>query len=227
MNRVLILIIFLACGLLSNAQINEVGIFAGGSNYIGDIGKTNFINPNQVALGLIYKWNRSTRHSYRFSFTHSKIAADDADSKASGRRERGYSFENTINELSAGFEFNFFDFDLHHFKPQTTPYIATGINYYSYNELYFFDGIVREDAKERGISIPIILGVKSRINNDFVIGIEAGVRYTFTDNLDGSNPKNKDYANLKFGNLNSNDWYVFSGITLTYTFGENPCFCPN
>jgi hypothetical protein len=27
---------------------------------------------------------------------------------------------------------------------------------------------------------------------------------------------------LKFGNINNNDWYVFSGLTLTYTFGENP-----
>jgi hypothetical protein len=27
---------------------------------------------------------------------------------------------------------------------------------------------------------------------------------------------------LKFGNINNNDWYVFSGLTLTYTFGEKP-----
>jgi hypothetical protein len=26
---------------------------------------------------------------------------------------------------------------------------------------------------------------------------------------------------LQFGNINNNDWYVFSGLTLTYTFGEN------
>jgi hypothetical protein len=46
-----------------------------------------------------------------------------------------------------------------------------------------------------------------------------------TDNLDGSNPKNKILSPLKFGDLNSNDWYVFSGITLTYTFGNEPCYC--
>jgi hypothetical protein len=55
--------------------------------------------------------------------------------------------------------------------------------------------------------------------------MEIGARYTFTDNLDGSNPKNKNFETLKFGNLNSKDWYVFSGVTLTYTFGKNPCFC--
>ena len=64
-----------------------------------------------------------------------------------------------------------------------------------------------------------------RFFQNFVIGAEVGFRYTFTDNLDGSNPKNDNFETLRFGNLNSNDWYVFTGLTLTYTFGKNPRFC--
>jgi hypothetical protein len=30
---------------------------------------------------------------------------------------------------------------------------------------------------------------------------------------------------VQFGNINNNDWYVFSGITLTYTLGLKPCHC--
>ena len=30
---------------------------------------------------------------------------------------------------------------------------------------------------------------------------------------------------VRFGNFNNNDWYVFSGFTLTYTFGRKPCYC--
>ena len=37
-----------------DAQIYEVGIFAGGSNFIGDVGATNYISPNQPALGAIF-----------------------------------------------------------------------------------------------------------------------------------------------------------------------------
>jgi hypothetical protein len=48
-----------------------------------------------------------------------------------------------------------------------------------------------------------------------------------TDNLDGSNPKNKNLAPLRFGDINSKDWYVFSGFTLTFTFGNKPCYCVN
>ncbi|MNL28629.1 hypothetical protein D3C87_1502800 [compost metagenome] len=69
------------------------------------------------------------------------------------------------------------------------------------------------------------LGIKSNITPHFIIGAEVGARYTFTDDLDGSNPSNDNLKSLRFGNLNNNDWYVFSGITLTYTFGQKPCYC--
>jgi hypothetical protein len=57
--------------------------------------------------------------------------------------------------------------------------------------------------------------------------MEIGARYTFTDNLDGSNPDTglANNESLKFGNINSDDWYVFTGMTLTFTFGRQPCYC--
>lgn len=115
---------------------------------------------------------------------------------------------------------------MHDLKPQFSPYVFTGINYFAYDELFYTDNKASEDYKDGALAIPMIVGVKARLNRDFVIAFEVGARYTFTDNLDGSNPKNENLAPLRFGNLNSNDWYVFSGFTLTYTFGENPCFCP-
>ena len=44
----------------NSAQIHEAGIFVGGSNYIGDIGPTNYILPSNFAGGIIYKYNFST-----------------------------------------------------------------------------------------------------------------------------------------------------------------------
>ena len=41
----------------SQSQIYEVGIFAGGSNFIGDVGATNYISPNALAIGGLFKWN--------------------------------------------------------------------------------------------------------------------------------------------------------------------------
>jgi hypothetical protein len=69
------------------------------------------------------------------------------------------------------------------------------------------------------------VGIKGTLTENLILGLEVGVRYTFTDNLDGSNPKNEKLKTLQFGNINSNDWYTFSGLTLTYTFGNKPCYC--
>lgn len=208
-----------------NAQINEIGVFLGGSNYVGDVGSTAYIAPEKLAFGILYKWNKSPRHAYRFSYTQSTIAGNDLDSKETGRNKRGYSFENTVKELSAGLEFNFFDFNLHDYHPKITPYIYSGLSYFMYDELYINSGQTRKDKSSGTIAIPITLGIKSNIAPHWVLGAEVGARYTFTDDIDGSNPSNDYYKPLRFGNLNNNDWYVFSGITLTYTFGQKPCYC--
>ena len=208
-----------------HAQIHEIGIFVGGSNYIGDVGPTTYISPNEPALGILYKWNKSPRHAYRFSYTQSKITSNDLDSEEAGRNQRGYHFENSIKEVSLGLEFNFFDFNLHEMKNKITPYVYSGISYFRYDELYILSGVTRKDKSTGSFAIPMNLGIKSNIMPNFILAVEVGARYTLTDNLDGSNPKNDNLETLRFGNLNNNDWYVFSGLTLTYTFGNKPCYC--
>ena len=224
MKRFFLFIFILGLSKLT-AQIHEVGVFLGGSNYIGDVGKTNYVDPNEMAFGIVYKWNRSPRHAWRISYMQSKITANDLDSEVPGRYKRGYDFENNIKEISAGIEFNFLDFNLHEFGLKVTPYIYTGLCYTNYDELYVLNGVTKKDINHGTFAIPMTVGVKSNITPSLILGFEAGARYTMTDNLDGSLPKNKNLEPLKFGNINSKDWYVFSGITLTYTFGERACYC--
>ncbi len=224
MNRIVLTFICLFSFSFVNAQIHEVGIFVGGSNYVGDIGPTTYINPNKLAIGAIYKWNKSPRHSWRASFTQTTLQSNDYSSDVPGRHARGLKFRNTVQELSAGLEFNFFDFNLHELKRQITPYVFTGLNYFRYDYQYFVNGGTEHDRKEYALGIPMVLGIKSNITPSLVLALEAGARYTFTDNIDGSNPDIKSAP--KFGNINSNDWYMFTGFTLTYSFGNNPCYCP-
>ena len=115
MNRFFIIVFLLFAAASSKAQIHEIGVFLGGSNIIGDVGPTTYIAPEKSAFGLLYKWNRSPRHSWRFSYTQSTIAADDADSDMDSRIERDYRFKNSMKELTAGLEFDFFEFDLQFF----------------------------------------------------------------------------------------------------------------
>ena len=210
-----------------NAQINEIGVFLGGSNFVGDVGNTTYISPEKLAFGVLYKWNKSPRHAYRFSYTQSTITGNDLDSPETGRNQRGYSFKNNVKELSAGLEFNFFDFNLHDYHTKITPYVFSGLNFFLYDQLYRFKTAPNTTYSKNSTSfaIPIILGIKSNITPSIVIGAEVGARYTFTDDMDSSNPNTKNTNIFQFGNLNNNDWYIFSGITLTYTFGEKPCYC--
>lgn len=213
------------CGFSTYAQINELGVFVGGANYIGDVGPTTYIAPNEPAIGIIYKWNRSPRHSYRFSYTQANLTSKDIDSDVPSRFLRRNSFKNSVKEFSAGLEFNFMDFDLHDSDTKISPYVYSGISYFIYDEIFILDNTSKFDYQSSTFAIPMVVGIKGRFLENFIIGAEIGFRYTFTDNLDGSNPKNDNFETLRFGNLNSNDWYVFTGLTLTYTFGENPCFC--
>ena len=121
----------------TNAQIYEVGIFVGGSNFIGDVGVTKYISPNQGAFGAVLKWNRSPRHSYRASVIFSDLEGVDKNSDDPRRLQRGYSFKTSIVEISAGMEFTFLDFDLHKPGQKGTPYLFTGITMANHDNFYF------------------------------------------------------------------------------------------
>lgn len=221
--------LILSTTFLAHSQTYEIGGMIGGANYIGDVGKTNYINPNSLGVGGIFKWNRSARHSFRGSILLAKIKGDDAESSNSRRKQRGYSFENTITEVSAGLEYTFWDFNVHSQKAISTPYLYTGLTYFSYSKLSKEDN--RDDITKYGkagsIAIPMVIGFKANMGQNAMLGFEIGARYTFTDNLDGSNPTNdkEEYEGLKFGNTNSDDWYVFTGVTVTFAFGRRPCYC--
>lgn len=224
--RYLLLFILLFLNIFNaSSQINELGVFVGGANYIGDVGPTDYISPNEPAIGLVYKWNRSTRHAWRFSYTYGKLKSRDIDSDVPSRELRGFSFENNIHDFSAGLEFSFFEYNLHESGSQFTPYVFTGVSYFIYNELYVLNKESEIDYRDSNFSIPMVVGLKSRLINNLVLSAEVRFHWTLTDNLDGSNPENDNFETLRFGNLNSKDWFVFTGLALTYTFGENACFC--
>jgi len=226
MRHLTILILSILSIQLSVAQINEIGLFLGGSNFIGDVGATDYISPNQLAIGGLYKWNRSKRHSYRASVIFSELEGIDTNSDDPRRIQRGYEFSSKITEISLGMEFTFLDFNLHSGEKLGTPYLYSGVTVAYHDNHYFSNGVqTSENTESWAYGIPMVLGFKTNFMENFILGIEIGARYTFSDELDGSIPDTKSLQPQRFGNINNNDWYVFSGITLTYTFGENPCYC--
>ena len=222
--RLFLVAIFLFIFAQTNGQTYEIGLFAGGANNIGDVGRTNFILPSGPAFGGLFKWNRSKRYAWRASVIYGEFTANDSKSDIPSRRQRNFSMDNQVLEMSAGLEFNFVEYNLHRLGPAFTPYLYTGVTYFRYGYHYFEEGQLQDFGQKDGaFAIPMTVGAKLRLSNFFILGAEIGARYTFTDNLDASNPKGSNYRENRFGNIFSDDWYVFSGITLTYTFGRKPC----
>ena len=229
MNRLSLFVVFLCIHLHSSGQFHEVGAFLGGGNYIGDIGGTYYVYPENPAFGFVYKWNRTTRYSLRANAMIMNIKKSDYSPLDMARFNRRYRFENQVTEFSVGAEINYYDFNLHGNDKKIAPYLFLGVGFIRYNLFYHEPNTLENIGYGKGIEItlPAIVGLKANVSPYVVLGLEIGARYTFTDNLDGSAAEMEEglLNDLKFGNLNNNDWYVFTGLTISFTFGDLPCYC--
>ena len=226
------------------SQDNEIGLFFGGTNYIGDVGPTTFINPfskdnvsgdiqnmSNAVFGIIYRKNLSNRFAIRLGFNYAEIQSSDFwKGSANYRIERGKFFKNNLHEFHIGLDFNFLEFETSSNDFEFTPYIHSGLSFFRYDALHYPIGIneAQSYGKDNDIALPITVGLKIKPLNSFVIGIEISAKHSFTENLDGSYPDFKDssiYSQRPFGSNLSQDWYVYSGITLTYLFGNYECDC--
>ncbi|QMU64654.1 MAG: hypothetical protein GKR88_10370 [Flavobacteriaceae bacterium] len=221
MKKYSIILLYICFSINSFSQINEIGVFAGVSNYIGDIGSTNYLKPKNAGFGIIYKWNLNPRIAFRGTYTYIPIKGDDANAENRIRQIRGLNFKNTINEFALGIEFNFFEYDLSSGDKTFTPYIVAGIAALDYQAVKSVQSLNNYTfARNTSVALPVGFGFKSKIYGKLAYSIETQVRYTFTDGLDYST---SEFPQLNYGG-SGNDWYMFTGISLMYTFGRSPCY---
>ena len=140
------------------------------------------------------------------------------------RRERAKSFINSINHTSAILEVNYFEMDFSDFKTSWSPYLFAGLSYLKHRDLYYpvSESVANYQNNDFSFAIPMGVGVKTRLGMNFLLGFEIKALYTFSDNLDGSFPTFVDEIDqqLAFGNSLSNDWIIFTGFSLSYSFGR-------
>ena len=222
MKKQFLIYIFVFFTAVSYAQLYEVGAFIGGSNYIGDIGSTLYINPNAPAIGGIAKFNYTPRITFRGTLIYTRLEGDDSKAESSFRSSRipPRHFRNNILEGSVGIEFSFFKYSLSKVGFAQTPYIIAQIGAVNYSK--------REDNAElkrvTSLVLPFGVGYKMKLAENVGIALETSFRYTFKDVIDGNNHTIPTYS---FGNPNNNDWYVFTGITVVYAFGRPGCYKEN
>lgn len=216
MKKLFLIIVLIISTSTSYAQLFEGGLFLGGSNYIGDIGPDYYINPNFPAGGIIAKFNFTPRINFRGTLIATQINAKDIKADSDFRVGRGLSVKNNLIEASGGIEFNFFKYSMNQVGFSQTPYIIVQGTIASYA---FVDPDTFESKRSFNIMPSFGLGYKTRIAENFAVSFETSVRYTLKDNIDETS-----VSNIGTGNINSDDWYVFTGFTITYGFGRAGCY---
>ena len=221
MKNCIFLIIFISISSVSLGQMYEVGISIGGSNYVGDIGRTNYIYPNKVAGAVFFKYNLNPRIALRATYSYLPIKANDLDADTDFRRDRGLNFSNTINELAIGLEYSFYEYDISSDDKTWTPYILLELASFNYKYIVNEPQPNQFQYKSKNsFSVPFGVGFKSKLIGSLAFSLEAKFRYTFEDDLDYNTDQ---VAELNFGGT-GNDWYMFTGVSLIYTFGRPACY---
>jgi hypothetical protein len=223
MKNSILSIVFIGFSSILFGQIYEIGASLGGTNYVGDIGSTKYINPNQIGGNVFFKYNYNPRFAFKGTLSLLPIKGDDAKADTDLKRKRGLNFSNIIVELAAGMEYNFYEYDVSSKDKNWTPYILFEIAAFNYSYVKSQDTAGNNVYdKKTSFAIPIGVGFKSSLSGNLACSIETKFRYTFKDDLDYATNK---IPSLDFGGT-GNDWYMFSGISLIYTFGRPACYAP-
>ena len=123
-----ILLLVLPIGV-TTAQYSEVGVFGGGSNFIGDVGNYGLHLPTGYAGGVFYRYNIDQHWSIKVQANYGFIQNDDANSNMDYRINRNLSFESVIWEGYLATEFNFLTYEPGT-KHNHTPYVTGGVGFF-------------------------------------------------------------------------------------------------
>ena len=189
---------FLLCILPSGvyAQNIYLEIFAGSSNYQGDLQEQVFLTGQaKVAVGAGLSWQLTSNLSLRGMATFAKVGADDRfNLKNYGR---GLNFSSNIYEgqVVAVYDFRgleehastpyaFLGLGIYHFNPTTTG--AAGNKVYlmglsTEGEGFYLD---RKPYSLYQLCIPFGGGARFAVSDKVRVGAEFGMRMLFTDYLD-------------------------------------------
>ena len=223
----LIIIFFILFSLFAKSQNSEIGVLAGSSYYMGELNPSiHVINKVRPALGVFYRKNLSKRYALRFGANYAMLSATDQFSSTELSEFRQLSFSTNLWEGYGILEFNFIPYQINNYATSSfTPYVFIGVAGFWVRPSVNGGGN-REITKTNVIapSIPFGLGVKFNFARNFGLGIEWGMRKTFTDQIDGLS---ETYVNgYQLSNTQNNDWYSIIGITLNYKILTKSDHCP-
>jgi hypothetical protein len=217
MKRVVVIVCTMMIFALSNAQRRfDLGVFSGGSYYLGDINQSRHIYSPSVAVGGFYRYNINPRYSIRGNVYYGGLKGDPLDFNNVFYEWREEDpFKSSILDVSLQFEFNFLPFNTRGKKLDYSPYVTGGIGFSFIKST--------SSAPTYELIIPFGIGFKVNLAKRLSAGLEWGFRRTFNDDIDGlENWDDPGYRSI----LHNYDWYSFTGIFVTYKIFNYRDDCP-
>ena len=157
-----------------------------------------------AAVGLTYQFHPNFSAKANFMFT--RLIGDDYLDEKNPNVNRGLHFKSYVAELSGQLRYHFIaNRTDYRFRPKIDPYIFGGIAVFYFDPYVIFENRdgqpdfasevgnkinLRElqtdgvDYAPISISIPFGFGVRYAVNDRINVGVEFGLRRTFTDHLD-------------------------------------------
>ena len=260
MRKVSLIIVLFFITYTSHSQF-RLGVFGGLSNYQGDL-TTKPYKSSKGAFGITGTFPVTERFGIRAGLTFAKIAGADSLSDKPELKARNLSFQSKITEFSLLGEYTIFNLD----QVRWTPYVFAGLAFFHFNP-YTYDatgtqtflqplttegqgiqGYPAQPYKLNQLAIPFGGGVKYAVSEKVHLGLEVGLRKTFTDYLDDVSTVYADPADLLAGNgqrsadlsyrgdevgfpdypvkgftrgnPKSKDYYYFTGLHLSFALGS-------
>ena len=193
----------------------SAGLHLGVSDYYGDlnlkdIGSSKEFNPG---FGLFINKNLSEAWALNAELLYLQLSGDDANFEE--RAARGFSFDNQLFEISLSAEWYVLA------SKKLSPYLTGGLALALGDPTPDFSEKLEDypktledinaDYSNANFVLPVGIGLRYLIHDNWILKLKAAPRIAFTDYLDGIS---------QAGNPEKNDWYSFTGISIGHRFAS-------
>ena len=228
----LILLILTVYGSTNAQQYAEIGVFGGGSYYLGELNPGQQFLHTRPAFGAFLRHNFNERLAIRGGFTYGTLHGEDVN------LDRGLNFTSYVSDISATMELNFFNYFIGSLRSFATPYMFVGASVFMFNPKATYNGntFVLHDENTEDMSkiykrtqfaVPFGIGVKYSLTRFMGISASWTMNKAFTDYIDDisttypansstlSDPTGMHTEGMQRGDPTYNDWYSFFGLSLS------------
>ena len=222
--RKALVILLMLLPAMANAQGDveyrmEIGAGLGLVSYEGDFNSSVFKQPQPMA-SVVLRRIINPYHGFKLALSAGTLKGTSKNEETyyPGMSETPYDFSNTMVDLSATYEYNFWPYGTgrdYRGAKRLTPFVFGGLG---------MTFVKTDDKNVFTANIPIGIGVKYKLADRVNLGVEWAIHFSLSDKLDGmADP----YNITSSGAFKNTDCYSALQVTLTYSFMAKCRTCHN